>query len=168
MIGPLIEGNNLKTIYQFSVNGKNVVDFHRCCDHVEKTLLVLKSTTDRIFGGYTHLGWDSHSHHKLDPKAFLFSLTNKFGMPRVIKPKDKNKSTYFCHKKYGPIFGSECNIPKDDLIISLEGDGNPVSRCNLGHFYSEFEYGSEKAQTFLADVPQFEIKDIVVFQIINS
>ena len=168
MVGSYIEGNNLKRIYEFSVDGKKVADFHRCCDHVEKTLLVVKSTTDRIFGGYTHLGWDSHSHHKLDPKAFLFSLENKFGMPRIIKPKDLKKSTYFCHKKYGPIFGSEFNILKDDLIISLEDDGNPVSRCNLGHFYSEFEYGSEKAKTFLADVPQFEIKDIVVFQIKNS
>ena len=91
LIGPHVEGNRLEMIYQASVDGRKVIDFHTCCDKIERTLLVVKSTTNRIFGGYTHLGWDSTSFHKLDPRAFLFSLTNKFGMPRIIKPKDKNK-----------------------------------------------------------------------------
>ena len=74
------EIKELKKLYQATIDGDRGIDFHRKCDKIPNTLVLVKSAGNRRFGGFTTLTWDSG--RRSDKNAFLFSL-------------DKNK-IYFC------------------------------------------------------------------------
>jgi len=50
----------VKRIYLASENGWGYEDFHKFCDNKGPILIVMKAK-DRIFGGFSSLGWDSTS-----------------------------------------------------------------------------------------------------------
>jgi len=47
----------------------------------ERTITIMKSSTNRIFGGYMNIRWEKldfqDSGWRKDPKSFIFSLTHK-------------------------------------------------------------------------------------------
>src|SRR5579883_1376314 len=74
-------------LYRGSRDGFEASDFHFSCDNKPKTLTIVKSTSECIFGGYTEAEWSSSEDNlfKRDPNAFLFSLVNKQNEPIKIK-----------------------------------------------------------------------------------
>ena len=79
------EIKELKKLYQATIDGDRACDFHRKCDKIPNTLVLVKSAGNRRFGGFTTKTWDFYNtsyFEKEDKNAFLFSL-------------DKNK-IYFC------------------------------------------------------------------------
>ncbi len=82
-------------LYRGTRDGFAAANFHSKCDAHKNTLTIIKAhRTSYIFGGFTSSDWDSSSGCKIDPNAFLFSLTNKDNQPRKIKPIDTNCSIY--------------------------------------------------------------------------
>ena len=65
-----------KLLYRKTKDGSSYEKFHKLCDKQGATIVLIKSTEDLIFGGYTPLNWDSNSAVKNDEETFLFSLTN--------------------------------------------------------------------------------------------
>ena len=41
-----------------SINGRTSKDFHKYCDNKGPTLTIVKTTKNKIFGGFTPLNWD--------------------------------------------------------------------------------------------------------------
>ena len=83
-------------------NGDDKNNFHKFCDKIGPSLLVIKTQSNYIFGGYTKENWeiDENYSYKDDNTAFLFSLNNK----ERIKVKN-SKRAIVNTKNYGPIFG---------------------------------------------------------------
>ena len=50
---------NISLLYRGSRDGFKASDFHRLCDNKGETLVIIKSTDNYIFGGYTSINWES-------------------------------------------------------------------------------------------------------------
>jgi hypothetical protein len=144
----------LSLLYRGSLHGFKCDDFHSKCDHIPKTLTVIKAKSGNIFGGYTEATWDRVSKYKKDKNAFIFSLVNL--KKTTLKVNLENAScAIYCHPNYGPSFGDDINISDDS------------NYSNFGKFYVHENYplGSEKAKQFLAGSHEFFVEEIEVYQL---
>ena len=62
-----------------SENGTNSEDFHKHCDNKGPTLTLVKTTNNKIFGGFTPLNWNIEGKEikDLNNQTFIFSLNLK-------------------------------------------------------------------------------------------
>lgn len=94
-------------LYRATEVGCHSYTFHRMCDGRGPTVtLVETQETGRVLGGFTSTPWSSHDdqgQYAADPKAFLFSLTQRTLHP--IKHKDKEKAVWH-HPDHLVYFGS--------------------------------------------------------------
>jgi hypothetical protein len=152
-------------LYRGSRDGFGAEDFHSKCDEKSPTLTIIKAQdSDFIFGCYTEAEWDSSGGFKLDPNAFLFSLTNKDNKPCKMNVIDPTRAI-FCDSDLGPIFGGDDKIGSDDLHIAENANTNEKSFANLGNNFKhpEYECYSEEAQSFLAGSEKFRLNEIEVY-----
>lgn len=91
-------------VYRASRDGFEAANFHSKCNDKAHNLVVIKSTQDNVFGGYTDQDWSGNRIFKNDPNSFIFSLINKQNKPTVIKC-NEYEHAIFCDSFYGPIFG---------------------------------------------------------------
>jgi hypothetical protein len=154
-------------LYRGSRDGFGNKDFHSRCDNKPKTLTIVKSESECIFGGYTEAEWISSKNevHKRDMNAFLFSLVNKENEPMKMKVAFEKADYAICCNEYFPKFG-EIDGHRD-LFISEFSNTNKSSYSNLGRCYKhpKYEYGSDGAKNFLAGSRNFHVAEIEVFQI---
>ena len=130
-------------IFRMSENGTNSEDFHKYCDNKGPTLTLIKTTKNKIFGGFTPLNWNTqgHSIKDLSNQTFIFSLNlkKKYNM---IK---KDGNGIYCSINYGPDFGcsdfglkqnmktgytyanKECNFLRDNNLELTGGKGDNES-----------------------------------------
>lgn len=97
---------HLRLIYDTTEDEITPKDFHGCCDGVLKTVVLVKSDTGRIAGGYNDKDWDGNeineenlSQMKSSDKAFLFSVDKK----KTYEFKNK-KNIIICHRELHPEF----------------------------------------------------------------
>jgi len=155
----LDHSNKWIMIYQATRDGFASSTFHSKCDNKPNTLVIIRSTSGNVFGGYTEQSWSGDSGYTTDPNAFIFSLINKQNKPLKMKCSKCEKALY-CHRSYGPIFGGGHN-----LYISNNSNTNNDSHSNLGNSYSfpDYAYGSEEAKSFLAGSYKFQVSEIEVY-----
>jgi len=67
--------NSTTLLFRGSRDGFAASAFHLKCDNAGPTVTVIKSTTGRVFGGYTTKSWGGASSWITDSSAFLFSVT---------------------------------------------------------------------------------------------
>jgi len=146
-------------IYRATQDGFEASQFHSKCDDKPNTLIIIKSTNDNIFGGYTEHSWSGLG-FKVDPNAFIFSLINEDSEPLKIKW-SKNKSIT-CNNECGPIFGGSGIF---DLIIQDKSNLYSLNSSDLGQSYThpDYSYRSNEARSFLAGSYQFQVSEIEVF-----
>ena len=92
-----------KLIYKLTKDGDSVDVFHKLCDNISPSLVLVETAEKRKFGGYTTCVWSSTKGGKKDGKTFLFSFDEK----KMYKKKEesKNERDIYCRKDAGPIFG---------------------------------------------------------------
>ena len=123
------EIKDFKKIYQASIDGGNVIDFHSKCDNIPNTLTVIKSKGNRRFGGFTTQTWDSSDKWKDDKNAFLFSLDKQ----KIYKYKNDGNAIRCC-KDYILAFGHAC-----DIFIHSE------KKISTGEsYFATYEYNGDK------------------------
>ena len=90
-------------IFEMNINGSTSKSFHKYCDNQGPTLTLVKTTKNKIFGGFTPLDWDITGVDKIDEnnQTFVFSIN----LMKKYDLIDKNKSAICCNKEYGPSFG---------------------------------------------------------------
>ena len=134
-------------IFKMSENGTKSEDFHKYCDKKGPTLTLVKTTKNKIFGGFTPLNWLSKGGGINDQtnKTFIFSLNlkKKYNM---IK---KNDRGIYCSNNYGPNFG-DCDF---DLKENMKlGETYANSTCNfLSNENLELTGGKGRREEFEAD-----------------
>ena len=152
-----LNGLKFELLYRASRDGFKASSFHAKCDNKARTLAIIRSLRGCIFGAYTTVDWDSTSGFKADPDAFLFSLVNLETSPLVIPIKDGDNHAFICKADRGLIFGLG-----NDLKICDNSNISNESFSYLGKSYDLklFEYGSIKAQSFLAGSCHFLTSEI--------
>ena len=131
----------IKMIFKMTENGTDGKSFHKYCDNKGPTLILIKTTKNNIFGGFTPLNWENNGKIKLDEsnQTFIFSLdlNKKFDMISV-----KKRAIQECGVDSGPIFGdydfgfqtnlkngltyanSSCNYLSNKNLELTGGNGN--------------------------------------------
>jgi hypothetical protein len=136
-----------------------------------RKLIVIKSTSDNIFGGFESMEWNPtsavDSKFVNDPLAFIFSLVNQNKKP--FKAMGKTFfSGIFCDTSKGPAFGERTmNIGQSDLgIFSNSNINSPLNSFTcFGHGYTNSEEiaGTDSAKTILAGSNKFGAVEMEVF-----
>ena len=156
-----------KLVYKGSIDGFCPTDFHSKCDSIEKTITIIESHKNHIFGGYTDKAWSSVEGYVNDSNALLFNLVNSSYQPLKIKCSDPEHAIFNIANS-GPIFGKGSK-GKADLCIKLHSKTILLSFSNLGGSYKVPGLDSTKSQeaillrSYLAGSEQFTIKNIEVY-----
>ena len=89
------------------------------------------------------------------PDSFLFSLVNPSGLPPTKLPliAGKEGNAIVCNSNYGPIFGSDLNIPNAPNSHNCSVSLNNTYQCPTG----------QNATTFLTGYQSFTINEMEVF-----
>ncbi|ORX77665.1 hypothetical protein BCR32DRAFT_247760 [Anaeromyces robustus] len=64
-------------IYRLSNNGSSGSSFFNKCCNIPNNIILVKTTENERFGGFTQNAWTCNNSYKKDDNAFCFSLTNK-------------------------------------------------------------------------------------------
>ena len=74
-----MENKNIgfKMIYKCEKNNDTPQIFHEKCDGKQNVLVLIETTEDIRFGGFTSIGFNSKYNFYKDNKAFLFSIDKK-------------------------------------------------------------------------------------------
>lgn len=126
---------NVVLQYRASEHGWAGADFHRTCDNVPRLLVIARSTTGYVFGGFSAVGFCRGSNGNddiTDAAAFLFTLINPHqialtmlvckGDGKAALREDQSRSAMFGHCDLW--FSSNCNT----ATISISVLGNPISK----------------------------------------
>ncbi len=92
---------NLKLLYSATKDGDSAEVFHSLCDNISPLLVIIKTTKNVVFGGYTEAPY-TFSKKRIgnkDDNAFLFSI-DKMKIYEV----EKGATATCSLKNYGPVF----------------------------------------------------------------
>ena len=135
-------------IFKMSINGSNCDDFFNYCQNKGPTLLLIKTTKNKIFGGFTPLDWKKGIYGIIDKsdQSFIFSLDllKKYD---IIK---KNEYAIRCASG-GPNFGNADIWLKSDMKkgeIYANSVCNYLSNNNLELIGGKGEYDSFQTEEF--------------------
>ena len=148
----------IKKLYRATVDGGDSEIFHKKCDNIPNTLVLIKSEGLRRFGGFTPIPWKSEIDeiYIKDPemKTFVFSLDNKQIYPLI----SYNVNAVYHYMNSGPSFGGG-----RDIAI----DNNPINECNLYTNQSTFNYlGNNCCLSENNSRKKIKALDYEVFQVI--
>ena len=123
---------SIKKLYQATIDGGDPINFHKKCDNIPNTLVLIKSEGNRNFGGFTPIPWSSEIDYIKDfeNKTFVFSLDNK----KIYFLEDEYYAAVYHDEKYGPCFED-----LDDISI----DGNPIKEKCLVTLRFNFNYNGD-------------------------
>ncbi|CAG8822577.1 17756_t:CDS:1, partial [Racocetra persica] len=124
-------------LYRGTDNNFNVEEFHNSCDNKGPTLTIIKTSNERIFGGYNGSKTENHYIERIvSRKNFLFSFQdqNDFSTSKLARVK-KNSWVSEYQSDYGPCFG--CNKNNFDMYINSKNLHISKSNIypNLKNFY---------------------------------
>ena len=136
-------------IYKASIDGDKAEIFHKKCDGAKSTLVLVKSSNDKRFGGYTSCDWKGNNIEKKDDDAFVFSLDK-----RKIYDIIPKELAIGCYPRYGPVFLG-CQIRIYDEFLKNGGTT----------FEKGMNYNTEENYELTGGLKKFEIKDIEVYSV---
>jgi hypothetical protein len=148
-------------------DGFESIKFHEKCDGRGESVVVIKSTTGSIFGGYTPCNWGGSSNYVFDQRTFLFTLESPSGKPRKFSntgSQHSNTYSIYANSGYGPTFGGG-----HDLYVVSQCDKHTSSYTNLGHSFEIRDengtdlYSSQTAKEHMAGSYNFQVAEMEVF-----
>jgi len=145
-------------LFSATRDGFGAAGFHSKCDNKGPTLVVVKSESGHIFGGYASQSWQAIGAYIGADGSFLFTLTNGHNIPPTkytIIP--SNANNLYGHPGYGPTFGSG-----HDLHIAADANANTNSYSNLPHGYAD---STGKGNNTFTGGRNFKVLDYEVFQV---
>ena len=140
----------LNLLYKATADSDKASVFHNKCDSAENTLVLVKSSNGKRFGGYTSCSWEGDSIEKKDENAFVFSL-DKMKIYNIIPGED----AIGCYPKFGPVFLG-CQIRIYDRFFEKGGTT----------FEKGANYDTEEDYELSGGLKSFQVKDIEVYSVI--
>lgn len=87
-------------------DGDSASTFHEKCDNKKPTLIIIKSNTNNIFGGYVTSSWTPNNSSVNSPNSFLFSINQR--------------QKYFASSQENSIInGGTNNNQKDSMMFQI-------------------------------------------------
>ena len=151
----------LHLLYRGSEHNFDGSKFYQLCDGKGKTLVLVRSTTKKLFGGYATTAWHSNKYSSA-PGSFLFSLDQQT-KHTIIKGNEVN--AIYGDPSSSPIFGGG---NYGDLFLSKNCHSNKESRTDLGKTYSlpnYISFDTNESQSYLAGSYNFQVEEYEVFLI---
>jgi hypothetical protein len=161
VLRPLLKNTNLETrslriTYDGNRQGWSATNFHQSVDKQGGALVVCRTTSGLLCGGYNPKGWVGYGENRGSIAAFLF-VQNKIKDPTMpfIKLRKVGGAgmAQMDNPECGPCFGA------DSLVIPLNGYDNPkLARSKLGSYYERFAdgtnslFGKNNASVQLSDL----------------
>ena len=146
---------SLNLIYRGTRDGDMGKDFHKLCDGLSPILLLIKTTHNIRFGGYTETYFEGTSEYvgKKDDNAFIFSLDK-----RKYYNIEKGQNAILCYINYGPVFyGNEfSNIFLKEPFFKKKGSVAPKGDRYKTHEDYEINMGRQYFKPIQIEV--FHIK----------
>ncbi|KAL0221541.1 hypothetical protein RCL1_001395 [Eukaryota sp. TZLM3-RCL] len=173
MVESVVDGTvNLNLLFRASLHGFRAMDFHHHCDDHPNVLVVIHSTDNHVFGGFSPAAWGGAQGYKSSPGSFLFcfipSSTHPSGL-ELIQLQGKGITgtceTYgiLQDTELGPAFGVS------DLYICDNADKEGGAILGLQSVYSCPEHSADEVmQYFAGGRTVFGIKDYEVFEAIQQ
>ncbi|KAJ5073496.1 pep-cterm sorting domain-containing protein [Anaeramoeba ignava] len=121
--------SKMKKGFSAKRDGFSSSNFHSKADNHGKTLVIIKTSSNYIFGGFTQVGYKSNVNNYInDSNAFIFTLKNPSNhQPQKFTCKLPQYAIY-SNSSYGPTFGGH------DIYINP--NLNQGSHTNFGHSYN--------------------------------
>lgn len=137
-------------IYKATRDGDKADNFHAMCDSYNNTIVLIKTTKGRKFGGFTHEKWEGEDVNKIDNRAFLFSIDKQ-------KTYDvyKNDEAIGCYKLNGPDFCGWQIVIHDNFLSNKQ--------CYTGE--KDINFKTEEDYELNGGEKYFGIEELEVFQI---
>ncbi len=160
ILAQMIESKDCVLLYRATRDGFEASSFHSKCDDKAKTITIIKTKDNYVFGGYTAVTWDGSNSYKTDAAAYIYSLRRN-GVSNLSKHnivRGNSQYAVVSNPSFGPIFGGG-----HDLNICDISNVNKGSYTNsVGNYYSGIP-----SKTYLAGTYDTWLTDeIEVFQIL--
>ncbi|KAJ5066299.1 pep-cterm sorting domain-containing protein [Anaeramoeba ignava] len=97
--------SKMKKGFSAKKDGFNAKKWHKAVDKKGKTLVIIKTKDNFIFGGFTQVGFNGNTGDINDSNAFIFSLRNDKGDRKPEKFTYKQNYAIYSSLSYGPWFG---------------------------------------------------------------
>jgi len=94
-----------KIIFRSNIDGDCASTFHEKCDKIRNTLILIKASGNKRFGGFTTETWDGNDINKKDEKSFIFSI-DKMKIYDIIP----GQNAINCNPDLGPVFLSQIKL----------------------------------------------------------
>ncbi|CAG0881812.1 unnamed protein product [Darwinula stevensoni] len=146
-----------RLLFRASSHGYSAHAFHRCCDGVAPTYVLVLGPRGEICGGFSDVPWgqtSSKGRFLASDRAFLFTLENGPEIPPTKFDVVKRTFAIAHHPDFGPIFGAGA-----DLSISDCCNMNCESYSNLPHSYD----GENASCTLLMGNYNFNVLEYEIF-----
>ena len=113
----------IKLLYNSQTDGESYQDYASKCHGKPKTITMIKTEDNYIFGGYTKIPWSDKSGYKEDETAFIFLLKPE---SKIFNINTKQRAVYHYTETFGPWFG------RHDLILWVGNTQyNKTMKCKL-------------------------------------
>ena len=152
-------------IYRGTRDGFSGSNFHKACDKKGKTLVLVKSNTNHVFGGFASTRWNSSGLRRRAPGSFIFTLTNMYEtQPTKFHLKNDRDKSAVCHygTGYGPVFGGG-----HDLLMYSNCNTNTGSYSNFPYAYEDTTGKGSSIFSGSTDSNHFNVQEIEVFKVIS-
>ncbi|KAJ5067399.1 pep-cterm sorting domain-containing protein [Anaeramoeba ignava] len=97
--------SKMKKGFSAKRDGFNSENWHKAVDRKGKTLVIIKTKDNFIFGGFTQVGFNGNTGYINDSNAFIFSLRNDKGDRIPAKFTYKQDYAIYSALSWGPLFG---------------------------------------------------------------
>ena len=94
-----------RIIFRSNIDGDCASTFHEKCDKIRNTLILIKASGNKRFGGFTTETWDGNDINKKDEKSFIFSI-DKMKIYDIIP----GQNAINCNPDLGPVFLSQIKL----------------------------------------------------------
>jgi hypothetical protein len=153
---PLLKNTNLESrllrlTYDANRQGWNANAFHAAVDRQGAALVVCKSRSGVVAGGYNPKGWVGYGEARGSIAAFLFVRNNNNSYTKLRKVGGAGLAQ-LDNPESGPSFGA------DSLVIPFAQDNPRLARSKLGSYYERFADGSNSLFGKDASVQLAELK----------
>ena len=129
-INPNAEKVSASLIYSAKNDGDSAISFHKLCDNMGPTLVIVETIDGKILGGYTKENWSVDNGfknnkknwggltngYKIDEHAFIFSLEKRQKADLIQKI-----YSIYCNSTSGPTFGGGHDLHICSGCLSSKG-----------------------------------------------
>jgi len=148
------EGKNWELLFRASRDSFDASVFRQKCGGKGETLVLVKSTTGDIFGGYTSVGWSLNAPggYTNDGNSWIFTLVNKHDVPPTKFTVSQAQYGICDNHNYGPTFGGG-----HDFHLSNNCNVNSESYSNFPHSYTNSTGKTNLLTTYNFQVENYEV-----------